>query len=506
MKLKITVPGSSNLRSPLVVVILDADKHFHAEEQVPFRRQLDEVRERAKANKFEREAFFTLGQDQGIAALLVFSTAQIRYLPAGEKLKVIASKALRFAERYGIETVTFVLDGPDGGEAASPIAEGCMIASYRFNKYKTRKEDAPKTPAVELAVRPKAAQAVREQIARIEVICDAMALCRDLVNEPAAVMYPGKLADAAKAVCSQHKLECEVLDEKALQARGYMGVYTVGKGSAHMPRMIVMRYGRRAKAGAHLALVGKAISFDTGGYCIKPAKDMWHMKADMSGGAAVIATMKALARLKPDLRVTGIVPSAQNMVNENAYLPGDIIRAKNGKTVHVNNTDAEGRLILMDALVRAREEGATHVVDIATLTGSVIRALGTSMSGILGNDQGLIDLIADCGRKTGEEYWQLPLHEEYSQSLRSDIADIDNSGNSPNAGAIIAALFLKEFVDPELKWAHLDIAGTNLAEKQWRYFSPGATAVGVRTFVELASRMAVSQAGGKASLKKSRKR
>lgn len=365
------------------------------------------------------------------------------------------------------------------------------MGEYRFRKYKGQvdEEEIPRQKTVELAAAAKDVQKMKSLVAWSQTVSDSVNACRDLVNEPGAALTPLVLAEAARRICRQSRLQCEVLDEKALRRGGYEGICSVGKASASRPCMMIMRYRPRKKSKVHLVLAGKAVTFDTGGYCLKPGKDMWEMKGDMAGGAAVLFAMQLIARTRPMIQVTGIVPSAQNEIGRDAMLPGDILRAKNGKTVHVTNTDAEGRLLLMDAFAKAKEEGATHLVDIATLTGSVVSALGTSLSGILGNDSELIRAIQQSGEPAGEDYFELPLVEEYRDSLQSDFADLDNSGKSRYAGAITAALFLREFVDPSIKWAHLDVAGTSFADKTWKYYAPGATGVGVRTFAELATRL-----------------
>lgn len=435
------------------------------------------------------ELLLALPEGDGADRVLVLDLGQFRHMPLPEKLKTAAARAVQAAEKLHLGAVTLALDAPGGREALRSAVEGALLGAYRFEKYKGKKKEA-RPVTVELLLESGAQAEAKAVIARQEKISDAVAFARDLVNEPPSELVPEGLAAAARAMAGEEGLSVEVLDEKALVKNGYMGTYHVGRGSAHRPCMMILRYGARIKSPVHLVLVGKAITFDTGGISIKPAKDMWEMKGDMAGGAAVLGAMRAIARLRPAVRVTAIVPSAQNMIGRNALLPGDVIRAKNGKTVHIDNTDAEGRLILMDALIRAKEEGGTHVVDAATLTGSVVRALGTSVSGVFGTDQELVDRVIAAGRRTGEQLWQLPLVEEYRDMLKSDIADMDNSGRSPNAGAIVAALFLREFVDPSLKWAHLDIAGTFLTNKTWRYFRPGATGFGVRTFVELAEDLA----------------
>jgi leucyl aminopeptidase len=251
--------------------------------------------------------------------------------------------------------------------------------------------------------------------------------------------------------------------------------------------MIILRYEPRQKSRHHVALVGKGITFDTGGISLKPPEGMFTMKGDMAGGAAVIYAMAAIGQLKPSVRVTGIVPAAENFPGQWAQRPGDIFIAKNGKSVMVDNTDAEGRLVLTDGLARAGEEGATHIVDIATLTGSVVRALGEAVAGVMGNDGQMVQAVIRSGKNHGEMYWELPLIEEYKETLKTPYADLNNVGGK-FAGTITAALFLREFVPEKASWAHLDIAGPFLLEKSWKYYGEGATGFGLKTMVELCRR------------------
>jgi leucyl aminopeptidase len=244
---------------------------------------------------------------------------------------------------------------------------------------------------------------------------------------------------------------------------------------------------RAKKAKRRLALVGKGITFDTGGISIKPADKMWEMKGDMSGGAAVLFAMKAIGKLRPSVDVVGIVPTAENTPDANAQLPGDVFFAKNGKSIMVDNTDAEGRLILTDGLFQAGEEGATHIVDIATLTGACVRALGPSIAGAMGNSRDLIQAVIRSGRNHGEDFWELPLHPEYKEMIKAPCADVNNTGG-PLAGAITAGLFLQEFVPEGAAWAHLDIAGPFIREKEWKYYEAGAIGFGLKTLVDLAQR------------------
>jgi len=261
----------------------------------------------------------------------------------------------------------------------------------------------------------------------------------------------------------------------------------VGAGSAHPPRMVILRHIPRAASKETLVLVGKGITFDSGGISLKPGDRMWEMKGDMAGAAAVLMTMRALGKLRPELKVVGILCCAENFPDANAQRPGDIFTAKNGKSVMVDNTDAEGRLVLIDGFARAGEEGATHVVDIATLTGAVIRALGPSVAGAMG-DRELVRRVIRSGEHHGEAYWELPLVEEYKESLKTPYADVNNIAAGGLAGAITAGLFLREFVPPGVSWAHLDVAGPMFKDKDWKYYEAGAIGFGVKTLVDLCER------------------
>ena len=272
-----------------------------------------------------------------------------------------------------------------------------------------------------------------------------------------------------------------------------------GAGESAPAPLIILRHRPRSDAsGPHLALLGKGITFDTGGISLKPPRRMWEMKGDMSGAAAVLRAMSAVSRAGLPATVTGIVAAAENFPGPNATRPGDIFRAKNGKSVMVDSTDAEGRLVLTDALARAGEEGATHIVDIATLTGAAVRALGPGVAAILGNDSAWVGAVTAAGGEHGEVYWELPLVDEYRVELECDSADLKNIGGF-NAGTITAALFLREFVPEDAIWAHLDIAGPFLVTKPWKYFPKGATGFGVRTLYETAARFPLALSAGSAA-------
>jgi leucyl aminopeptidase len=331
---------------------------------------------------------------------------------------------------------------------------------------------------------------LKQGIARGEAIGHSMNFTRDLANEPPNILHPTEMANRAKAMADSVGLDCEILDEREMEDLGMGSLLSVSKGSDQPAKLIVLRYEPRentARKGELLALVGKGITFDTGGISIKPAEGMDAMKYDMSGGATVIGTMRAIALLKPTIPVMGVIAAVENMPDGRASRPSDVVTASNGKTVEILNTDAEGRLILADAVAYAETNGATRIVAMATLTGAVIIALGDVNTGIMGNDQAFVDEIIDCGKEAGENFWQLPVSKDYSKQIKSDIADIKNIGPRGKAGTIMGAVFIQEFVD-KAKWAHLDIAGTAWADAAKPHQAKGPTGVALRTLIKLIER------------------
>jgi leucyl aminopeptidase len=295
------------------------------------------------------------------------------------------------------------------------------------------------------------------------------------------------MAKRAQQMAKETGLKCEILDEKQMQKMGMGSLLSVSYGSEQPAKLIVLRYEPKkstGKKGELTALVGKGITFDTGGISIKPAEGMDAMKYDMTGGGTVIGTMRAIGLLKPSVPVLGVVAAVENMPDGKATRPSDVVTAMNGKTVEILNTDAEGRLILADAVAYAEQQGATRIVDMATLTGAVIIALGDHNTAVLGNDDELVNEIIECGKEVGENFWQLPIGKEYSRAIKSDIADIKNIGGGRKAGTIIGAVFIQEFVD-KAKWAHLDIAGTAWADDTKPHQSKGPTGVAIRTLLRM---------------------
>lgn len=365
----------------------------------------------------------------------------------------------------------------DGFESGEMVAEGALIAEYTFDKYKTEKKTDYIKEFVLVEKDEAKASRLKDGVDKGVKIANAMSFARNLANEPAQFATPSKLAEVAKKI---EGVKTKVYEKEELERMGMGAFLAVARGSSQPPKFIHVKY-TPANPKKKIALVGKGICFDSGGMDIKPASSMLTMKDDMSGAACVLAVMNTLRLFNPNVEVHAIVAACENMVSGNAYKPGDILTARNNKTIEIDNTDAEGRLTLADALCYACEIGVDEVIDIATLTGACMVALGTQASGIMGNSQELIDSLIKVGEANGERFWQLPMYEEYKDGLKSDIADMKNTG-SRYGGASAAGVFLKEFVK-DVDWAHLDIAGTAFLDKPQKELIKGATGAGVRTLL-----------------------
>jgi leucyl aminopeptidase len=403
-----------------------------------------------------------------------------------ERLRRMATAAALAARQRRLGRIVFLSGAKaDGAALVQAVAEGLLLAAYDGDTYKTGERETGPLTAAGVHV-DGTSDALTVALERGRVLGLASNDARALANEPGNSLTPRVFADRAASLGSDAGLEVEILDEAAIAALDMGLLLGVARGSAEPPRFVVFRHNPPGvQNGPVLGLVGKGITFDTGGISIKPAENMDRMKDDMAGGAAVIAAVRAIAQLRAPIRVVGLVPTCENMPGGKALKPGDVVRAASGKTVEVLNTDAEGRLILADALWYARvKAGATHLVDVATLTGACVVALGKTMSGLFGTPSWWVDLVRETGDRAGDRLWPLPLHEDYAEQLRSDIADLANVGGRP-AGAITAAMFLKEFTGG-LPWAHLDIAGTAWADEPKPFQPKGACAAAVRTLAELA--------------------
>ncbi|HUQ38901.1 MAG TPA: leucyl aminopeptidase [Acidimicrobiales bacterium] len=368
-------------------------------------------------------------------------------------------------------------------DAVQAIVEGALLASYRFGAYRTEDRSCR---IGDLTLVGGAARAATTGIERGTRIATAVALARDLVNEPPGGLTPRRLAEVATDVGEEAGLSVTVWDENDIAREKLGALAGVAAGSAEPARLIRLAYDPPGRPRATVALIGKGITFDSGGLSLKTADGMVQMKTDMGGAAAVLAAMTVLPSLNLPIRVLGFLPTTENMPGGRATKPGDVLRARNGTTIEVLNTDAEGRLVLADGICLALEEGVDAIVDLATLTGAVSIALGKEIAAVLGNDQGLVDQVRGAADRSGEKVWQLPLPPEYRCHLDSEIADIKNTGRPGQAGTIAGALFLERFVG-DTPWAHLDIAGTARSEEDSGFLSKGGTGYGVRLLVELLS-------------------
>lgn len=408
-------------------------------------------------------------------------------------LRRCGAHAARVAAKKGVATLALVLRGDfDPAQATAALADGVLTGLYDPALYRKPKEEAKNIENVILCVEPHAEAAAQQGVNRGVALAEAVNFARTLAQEPSNKLTPVEMARRAQAMAEREGLACTVFGREQMAAMGMGALLAVGQGSAQEPQLIRLSYRPAANNGderVRLAFVGKGITFDTGGICIKPRDAMWEMKYDMSGGAAVIGAMQAVARLKPSIAVDGYVAAAENMPSAASYKPGDVLHAYSGKTIEVIDTDAEGRLVLCDALAYARKDGgATHIVDLATLTGAVMVALGQERAGLMGVDPTWTETVKAAAAAAGEKVWQLPLDEEYGELMKSDIADIKNLGNR-YAGSITAAWFLREFVE-DTPWVHLDIAGVAWLDGDKPDMAKGPTGFGVRTLVQLVEQMA----------------
>ena len=400
-----------------------------------------------------------------------------------ERVRVAAAAAAARAKELG--TVSLSWGAPAGEGVSGAIVEGTLLNLYSFDRFKSGEDEDGRNGVESLEV---AGDVVDEdEVDRGRIGAEAANAARDLQNLPANFATPAFLADRAAEIAADHEaLEVELLDREAIVGRGMGALAAVAQGSHTEPRLIVLRYRPAGATGPHLGYVGKAVTFDTGGISIKPSAKMQEMKFDMSGGAAVIEATGAIARLGLPVTLTAVVPSTENMPSGHAIKPGDVVTAMNGKTIEVNNTDAEGRLILADSLCYAVEQGAERLVDIATLTGGVLVALGHTHAGLWSNDDDWYDAVAAASDATGEIGWRMPLHPEYLELTKGSVADLQNASDQRVAVSNYAAEFLRQFVD-ERPWVHVDIAGTAWGMTR-NYVGKGASGFGTRMLVELARR------------------
>jgi len=407
---------------------------------------------------------------------------------SAEKLRQAAGTAMQALKAARVVSFASALPGAASfPEALEAVASGTFLGSYSFDQYKTKdREERFEFEAATLLLPPGCDQdAAGERVRQSEVLCGGVKLARDLVSQPGNVVTTGFLADTARELAGRHGLSCRVYELDELAQMGLNALIAVGKGSVEPPRLIVVEYQGAPEPGNPVVLVGKGITFDSGGISLKPGAGMEEMKTDMAGSAAVLGTLEAVAGLRLPVNLVGIIPTAENMPDGKSFRPGDVLTSYAGLTIEITNTDAEGRLILCDALHFAQQYQPAALIDLATLTGACVVALGHEATGLIANDDLLAEALKGAAARSGERVWQLPVFDEYGENMKSDIADLKNAG-SRDAGASKAGWFLKQFVG-QAPWAHLDIAGTAWSDKARPYCPKGATGVGVRLLVDYLS-------------------
>jgi leucyl aminopeptidase len=442
------------------------------------------VEEVHKSGEFKGKAYETtvLHRPAGLMARRLILAGTGKRLDSAEIRRAVAA-GLRKARAIGAASVAVCL--PEStASMVEAAAEGAIFGEWESDRYRSKREQKPVETCT--LVVSEGGNDLEAGLTRARIIAESQNFARDLQNEPPNVLGPMALADRARNMAAETGLEFEVLDRERMSQLGMGSLLAVAQGSAQPPALIILRYRPLATppGSDHLGLVGKGVTFDTGGISIKPSDNMDKMKYDMSGGAAMIATMRALAQLKPRIPVTALIPAVENMPGGRAQRPGDIVTSLSGKTIEVLNTDAEGRLILNDAITYAKRLGCTHLVDAATLTGAVVVALGNFYTGVFSNNDSFRDRLLASAARQGEKMWAMPLDDEFRDLLKSPFADIANIGGRAG-GSITAALFLKEFAE-DTPWIHLDIAGTASYDDGRPFAAKGASGVAVRTLVDLA--------------------
>jgi leucyl aminopeptidase len=403
-------------------------------------------------------------------------------------LRKIAGAALRYLKSRSVKQIAFLVrENNATEESAQALTEGALAANFEPDKYKTDKRSDKSIDSVLLTGYSDAERVAAEKgLARGRIIAESQNFARDLINEPSNKLTPKILAEKTEAMAKQAGLAVEILDEKKIADLKMGALLSVAQGSVEPPRMMVVTYTPpNPKSGAPvIGLIGKAVTFDTGGISIKPSEGMEKMKYDMAGGATMLGVMRALAALKPNVKVICVVPSTENMPGGKAQKPGDIQTAMSGKTIEVLNTDAEGRLILADGIHYAKQLGATHLIDAATLTGAIVVALASINVGVFGSDQAFTDKLLASSKAAGEKMWQMPIDDDYREFIKGTVADIQNIGSGKGGGAITGAMFIKEFTG-DSPWIHLDIAGTAWNDDAKAWLAKGPTGVALRTLVHL---------------------
>jgi leucyl aminopeptidase len=462
--------------------------------QPPFTKALDKrlhglLSAKVRSGRFEAEKGKTLWVDLPVGArvprLLLVGLG--RRGAAGDDA-IRDAYASAASECSAAKRTSVLLPIPVGGgleKRFESALEGFLLATYRFNKYKKKPESVCSVRELTvLAPDARSEKAFASVAAGVSALVQATFRARDLVNEPANVVHPSAMEAHARAVAKEKGLGIKVFQEEELQKRGMNLILAVGMGSVERPRLVHLEYKPKGKIRRHVALIGKGVTFDSGGLSLKGQDNMYGMKCDMSGSAAVLSAMWGVAELGLPVHVHGIFPLVENLPSHHSTKPGDVVVGLNGKSVEIENTDAEGRLILADALTYAGSLGVDETIDAATLTGACVVALGEDIAGVMSNNAPLVGRIRKAGSTAGEKFWELPLEKPYARLLKSDVADLKNVGGRMG-GAITAAVFLSEFVPEKMPWAHLDIAGPAFVSHEWPTAPKGATGFAVRTFLRL---------------------
>jgi leucyl aminopeptidase len=423
-------------------------------------------------------------REAGIERVLLFGLG-----PRGEitidRLRHAVAALVPETRRAGVRRLAIHL--PEGGrlsheEKAAAFAEGVLLASYRFDRYRPSASPPETALARVVLVAGRESSSLARATRRARIVASASNFAKEIASTPASDLPPAALATASRRLAREHGLQCRVLDRRGIEAAGMGALLAVGQGSRNTPRFIHLEWVPSSKSHGKIVLIGKGITFDSGGISLKPSNNMWDMKFDKSGAAAVLGAIRAVADLALPVRVAALVPAAENMPSGSAYRPGDVVNTAAGKTVEVRSTDAEGRLVLADALHYARRLSPDVVLDLATLTGACAVALGEEAAGLFGNDERILEQLTRAGEETGERLWRLPLWKEYDRLIESDVADLKNTGGR-YAGAITAAAFLAKFAG-EVPWAHVDIAGPAFVTSARGYRPKGATGFGVRVVTQ----------------------
>lgn len=451
------------------------------------------IRDRKNAGKFGTTTVLPICTGVGARQIILLGLGKKEDFTL-DRLRQAAGIAIRAAQKLDARIVATVVHGASqaGFEpqaASQALTEGSLLGNYRFRYYKTDDDDTvflEKLYIVDNDANKR--EAFAAGAAKAQVIAGAVNLARDMVNHPANRMTPTRMAEHAEEIAGRGGLELTVLEKDAIAELKMEAFLAVAQGSHEPPKLIVLKYNGDPASQKTLAIIGKGVTFDSGGISLKPSDGMHEMKDDMAGAAAVLGAMRAIAELKPTANILAVMPCTENLPSGYAFRPGDVINSLGGKTIEIISTDAEGRLILADAIAYARRLGATHIVDLATLTGACVVALGNITSGVMTNDREWCGKLLAAAEAVGEKMWELPLFDDYKEQIKSDIADLKNTGGRP-AGAITAGLFLAAFAETT-PWIHVDIAGTVSTTKEGGYNPKGATGIGVRTLVELAGRFA----------------